>query len=80
MIILIKIIEKDVNQQETPTSKKISNGLDICIIVFSISFGISFLRFLFSAIYFCQIKKDDEKIYLDARNLEFTNIPQNPNI
>ena len=48
MIILIKIIEKDVNQQETPTSKKISNGLDICIIVFSISFGeISFFCNLF---------------------------------
>ena len=59
----------------------ISISIDIFLIVFGISLGISFLSFLFSTIYFCLMRKDDDpQLYINVKNMEYTNMPQYQNV
>ena len=56
-------------------------GVDLALIVFGISLGIAFLSFLFSAIYFCLMRKEDgPQLYSDVKNMEYTNMPSYQNV
>ena len=56
-------------------------GADLALIVFGISLGIAFLSFLFSAIYFCLMRKEDgPQLYSDVKNMEYTNMPSYQNV
>ena len=59
----------------------VSTGVDLALIVFGISLGIAFLSFLFSAIYFCLMRKEDgPQLYSDVKNMEYTNMPSYQNV
>ena len=63
------------------SSKIPSVGVDLALIVFGISLGIAFLSFLFSAIYFCLMRKEDgPQLYSDVKNMEYTNMPSYQNV
>ena len=56
-------------------------GVYLALIVFGISLGIAFLSFLFSAIYFCLMRKEDgPQLYSDVKNMEYTNMPSYQNV
>ena len=57
------------------------SAFDLALIVFGISLGIAFLSFLFSAIYFCLMRKEDgPQLYSDVKNMEYTNMPSYQNV
>ena len=57
------------------------SAVDLALIVFGISLGIAFLSFLFSAIYFCLMRKEDgPQLYSDVKNMEYTNMPSYQNV
>ena len=59
----------------------VSTGVDLALVVFGISLGIAFLSFLFSAIYFCLMRKEDgPQLYSDVKNMEYTNMPSYQNV
>ena len=59
----------------------VSTDVDFALIVFGISLGIAFLSFLFSAIYFCLMRKEDgPQLYSDVKNMEYTNMPSYQNV
>jgi len=59
----------------------VGTGVDLALIVFGISLGIAFLSFLFSAIYFCLMRKEDgPQLYSDVKNMEYTNMPSYQNV
>lgn len=58
-------------------SKQQEQAINMTAIVFGVTAGVSFLSFLFAAIYFCiQRKYKDNKLYSVVRNLEYTNLHQ----
>ena len=58
-------------------SKEQEQAINMTAIVFGVTAGVSFLSFLFAAIYFCiQRKYKDNKLYSVVRNLEYTNLHQ----
>ena len=62
-------------------SPSVSTDVDFALIVFGISLGIAFLSFLFSAIYFCLMRKEDgPQLYSDVKNMEYTNMPSYQNV
>ena len=66
-------------------SSKISpsagSAVDLALIVCGISLGVAFLSFLFSAIYFCLMRKEDgPQLYSDVKNMEYTNMPSYQNV
>ena len=73
IIIFIKVIVK--NDTASYSHEVINSGTDIAIIIFAVSLSISFLSFLFSALYFCIMRKENEqKIYVHVQNMENTNM------
>jgi hypothetical protein len=73
LFIFIKVIVK--NNTASYSHEIINSGIDIAIIIFAVSLSISFLSFLFSALYFCIMRKENEqKIYVHVQNMENTNM------
>ena len=77
--IAVIVIFKVTANKFTPSA--IGTGVDLALIVFGISLGIAFLSFLFSAIYFCLMRKEDgPQLYSDVKNMEYTNMPSYQNV
>ena len=81
LLILSEIAVIVILKVGTNGSPSISTGVDLALIVFGISLGIAFLSFLFSAIYFCLMRKEDgPQLYSDVKNMEYTNMPSYQNV
>ena len=82
MIILIKVGQNATDQAiDSRSSDLVNSGVTISIIVFSVSLGIAFLSYLFSTIYFCLMRKEEEpQYYTNIRNLEYNTMPHYQNV
>ena len=81
MIILLKVIEKSYEDYSYYTRRRVSQDINISLIIYGISLGIAFLSFLFATIYFCLMRNEDEpKLISDVRNMEYINMPQIQNV
>ena len=77
-IAVIVIFKVGVSSKINPSA---SSAFDLALIVFGISLGVAFLSFLFSAIYFCLMRKEDgPQLYSDVKNMEYTNMPSYQNV
>ena len=77
-IAVIVIFKVGVSSKISPSA---SSAFDLALIVFGISLGVAFLSFLFSAIYFCLMRKEDgPQLYSDVKNMEYTNMPSYQNV
>ena len=63
MIILSSVGKQIVMNEQTKIS----------IIIYGVSLGISFFSFLFSTIYFCRMRSDDQNLYINVKNMESGN-------
>ena len=76
--IAVIVIVKVGSSKITPSA---GSAVDLALIVFGISLGVAFLSFLFSAIYFCLMRKEDgPQLYSDVKNMEYTNMPSYQNV
>ena len=81
LLILSEIAVIVILKVGTNGSPSVSTAVDLALIVFGISLGIAFLSFLFSAIYFCLMRKEDgPQLYSDVKNMEYTNMPSYQNV
>ena len=81
MIILLKVIEKSYEDYSYYTRRRVSQDINLSLIIYGISLGIAFLSFLFATIYFCLMRNEDEpKLISDVRNMEYINMPQIQNV
>ena len=81
MIILLKVIEKSYEDYSYYTRRRVSQDINISLIIYGISLGIAFLSFLFATIYFCLMRNEEEpKFISDVRNMEYINMPQIQNV
>ena len=76
--IAVIVIVKVGSSKITPSA---GSAVDLALIVCGISLGVAFLSFLFSAIYFCLMRKEDgPQLYSDVKNMEYTNMPSYQNV
>ncbi len=81
LLILSEIAVIVIVKVGSPKIPSVEAGIDLALIVFGISLGIAFLSFLFSAIYFCLMRKEDgPQLYSDVKNMEYTNMPSYQNV
>ena len=65
---LVMIILSSVGKQIV-----INEQTKIAIIIYGVSLGISFFSFLFSTIYFCRMRSDEQNLYINVKNMESGN-------
>ena len=77
MIILVKVAESQYYINHGSRNEAFDLQIKISLYVYSISLGIAGLSFIFSAIYFCLLRKEsDSQLYSEVRNMEDLNAEQ----
>ena len=77
MIILVKVAESKYYINHGDRNEAFDLQIKISLYVYSISLGIAGLSFIFSAIYFCLLRKEsDPQLYSEIRNMEDLNAEQ----
>ena len=77
MIILVKVAESKYYINHGDRNEAFDLQIKISLYVYSISLGIAGLSFIFSAIYFCLLRKEsDSQLYSEVRNMEDLNAEQ----